>query len=186
MLAAILSAGCHREEITVYRIPKAAIAPAAGSPLRYQMPPGWSELPPAKMSVALFSIADHKAELSVMSFPGEGASQLSLINVVRDTSGLPPLSDAELAKLTEPVSIGGDQGSLVNLTGSTGTSAATASNSVFVAVVPHEGTTWFFKMIGSPEAVAAQKPALLDFLKSVSFVTGAEPPPRPRGNVRQR
>jgi hypothetical protein len=174
VLLAMLGAGCHREEISVVRVPKVA-EPPAPSPIRFQLPSGWTEVPAAKMSVALFSIADHKAELSVMSFPGEGASQLSLINVVRDTSGLPPLSDAELAKLTEPVTVGDAKGSLVNLTGST-TGNSTSSNEVLVAVVPHEGTTWFFKLIGNAQTVAAQKPAMIDFLKSVSFVSGAEIP----------
>ena len=174
--------GCRREKIAAYRIPKdsdamppAMAEPHSGAPaqIQYQAPAGWKEEAPSGMSLARFSFANNQAELSVMSFPGEGASQLNLINIVRQNAGLPPLSDAELAKLVETVSIGSEKGSLLNLGEGTISPTNRSPNSVVVAVLGHSGVTWFFKMIGPPEVVTAQKPALLDFLKSVSFVAGA-------------
>ncbi len=178
MLAAALGSGCRKEQISVYQIPKdsEALRPMAQrveKPIQYQMPKGWQEIAPGKMSVAKFSIADSKAELSVMSFPGEGASQLNLVNIVRENSGLAPLTDAELAKVVEPVSIGSDKGSLIDLTSATGSATNAAPNSIMVAVLPHGGATWFFKMAGAADVMATQKPALVEFLKSVSFVAGA-------------
>ena len=161
-------------------MPMAQAGASASTPaqtqIQYQTPKGWQAVAPGKMSVAKFSIAESKAELSVMSFPGEGASQLNLVNIVRENSGLAPLTDAELAKVVEPVSIGSDKGSLIDLTSATGSGSNAAPNSIMVAVFPHGGATWFFKMAGAADVMATQKPALVEFLKSVSFVAGAPKP----------
>ncbi len=108
-----------------------------------------------------------------MTFPGEGASQLNLVNIVHQEMGLAPLNDSELAKIVEPVQIGGEKGSLIDLSRGTASSTNAAANSTMVAVVPHAGATWFFKFDGSPEAVTAQKPELLSFLKSIAFTADA-------------
>ena len=173
------AAGCRREQIVSYRVPKETADSA--SPITYKLPSGWQEKTPAGMSLASFSFGNNQAELSVMSFPGEGASQLNLVNIVRENMGLPPLSDAELAKLVQPVSIGGEAGSLIDLSAGTGSTTNSSPNSITVAVVPHSGATWFFKLSGNSETVAAQKPALLDFLKSVSFTTAALAAASPHG-----
>lgn len=138
-------------------------------PISYKLPNGWQEQPPGQMDLVNFSVAGHQAELSVKIFPGEGASQLNLVNVMRDTMKLPPLSNEELAKIVEPVAIGGETGSLINLSAGTSSGTNSSADSILVAVVPHGGVTWFFKFSGAVEAVTAQKPVLLDFLKSVTF-----------------
>jgi hypothetical protein len=181
LVAMVCCAGCRREKIVAYRIPKEsdALPPVAetqsGAPMQiqYQAPASWKQEAPSGMSLARFSMADNKAELSVMSFPGEGASQLNLINIVRENAGLPPLNDEQLAKLVQTVDIGSDKGSLIDLGAGTVSPTNRSPNTVVVAVFPHGGATWFFKMIGPPEIIAAQKPALLDFLKSVSFAPGS-------------
>jgi hypothetical protein len=40
---------------------------------------------------------------------------------------------------------------------------------ILAAILNRDGTAWFFKMTGNPGVVAEQKPALLEFLKSVQF-----------------
>jgi hypothetical protein len=184
LLAAILCTGCHHDEIVSYRIPKGTeslmpMPPAEisdQSPIKYELPAGWQTITPTGMSVAQFSIAGHQAEMSVMSFPGEGASQLNLVNIVRKNAGLPDLNQEQLAKIVEPVSVGDSKGSLINLSAATSASTtASSSNGVMVAVFPHSGVTWFFKLAGAKNVVAAQKPELLEFLKSVEFVAGAAP-----------
>src|SRR5579871_5788073 len=77
LLASVVCIGCGKEEIIAYRVPKEL--PAA--PLTFKTPNGWQPQAPSGMALASFSIGDHKAELSVMSFPGEGASQLNLVNI---------------------------------------------------------------------------------------------------------
>ncbi|MEJ1972356.1 MAG: hypothetical protein WDM96_07810 [Lacunisphaera sp.] len=36
------------------------------------------------------------------------------------------------------------------------------------AIVPYDGATWFFKLIGPESIVAAEKPAFLSFLQTLS------------------
>ncbi|MDB6023012.1 MAG: hypothetical protein JWQ04_2869 [Pedosphaera sp.] len=177
LLGVTLCAGCRREQITVYRISKEIPESKVSSlPLTFKIPAGWQEQPSAGMSLANFSIADRKAELSIMTFPGERASQLNLVNVVRGSMGLRDLSDAELAKIVEPVEIGGEKGSLIDLSAGTSNPTNNSADRIMVAVVPHGGATWFFKLAGVSDVVAAQKPALLDFLKSIAFNSVAATP----------
>lgn len=178
VLLGVVFCGCRREQITSYRVPKET---ADSSPITYKLPTGWQEKRPSGMSLANFSIGNNQAELSVMSFPGEGASQLNLINIVRENMGLQPLSDAELAKLVQPVPIGSDTGSLIDLSAGTGGTTNSSANSITVAVIPHGGATWFFKLAGASDTVASQKPALLEFLKSISFTAASIAAASPHG-----
>src|SRR2546430_6430079 len=120
-LLAVLLAGCRREEITVDRVPKEKELELADTQpqIEWQTPPGWEEQARSGMSLANFSVpgdAGRQAQLSVMTFPGEGASELSLVNIVRENAGLPPVSDEELAKLVETVNVGPVPAKLVDLT----------------------------------------------------------------------
>jgi hypothetical protein len=174
----VLFAGCRRSEIAVYRAPKEKEPVAAGAPPRIQWktPPGWVEQTPGGMSIASFLIpgdASRKAQLSVMTFPGEGASELSLVNIVRENAGLPPVSDEELARLVETVKVGQSAAKLVDLTGAMNASSNAPPNRILVAVLARAGTTWFFKLWGDATIVSAQKSAFLDFLNSVAFVESA-------------
>src|SRR5438034_6967987 len=98
-----LFVGCRREGITVYRVPKerepemTEVQRAEGTQpqLHWKTPPGWQEQTPSGMSIASFLIPGdqgRKAQLSVMTFPGEGAAELSLLNIVRENAGLPPIA----------------------------------------------------------------------------------------------
>ena len=190
-LGTFLFAGCHREGITVYRVPKekeSEMADAQGAEgtqpqLQWKTPPGWQEQTPGGMSIAIFLIPGEqgrKAQLSVMTFPGEGAGELDLINIVRENAGLPPISGDELAKLVEQVKIANEPAKLIDLTQASNSSANASSNRILVAVFPHGGMTWFFKLAGDATVVSAEKPVLLDFLQSVSFAEVGVASSRPR------
>jgi hypothetical protein len=186
-LATILFAGCRREGISVYRVPKekqsevtgaqvAQVAEGTQPQLQWKTPPGWQEQTPGGMSVASFLVPGaegQKALLSVMTFPGEGAGEVDLINIVRENAGLPPVSGDELARLVEQVKIGGEPAKLIDLSGASDSSDNSSSNRILLAVFPHGGVTWFFKLAGDATVVSGQKPVLLDFLNSVSFTEGA-------------
>jgi hypothetical protein len=109
-----------------------------------------------------------------MAFPGEGASKLDLINISREKAGLPPLKDDEVSRLVESVDVGGDKAALIDFTSAMSTGTNTSPGRIMLTVLPHGGITWFFKLSGDSAVVTAQKPALIDFLKSVSFMKGAE------------
>jgi len=179
-LATFLVVGCRREGITVYRVPKEKAPEMAETKrvettqpqLQWKTPPGWQEQAPSGMSVANFLIPGpegNKAQLAVMTFPGEGAGELDLINIVRENAGLPQVNEEELARLVEAVKIGSEPAKLIDLTGAVKSSDAVSPSRILVAVFPHGGVTWFFKLAGNATVVSAQKPAFLDFLQSVSF-----------------
>jgi len=115
-----------------------------------------------------------------MTFPGEGAAELSLINIVRDNAGLPPISEEELSRQVEVVNIGSESAKLIDLTGAVNSSSAVSPSRILVAVFSHGGVTWFFKLAGDATVVLEQKPVFLDFLQSVSFTEGALAASRPR------
>ncbi len=124
------------------------------------------------MSIASFLIPGDgggKAQLSLMTFSGEGAGELNLVNIVREKAGLGPLSDEEMASRVEIVSVGPAAAKLVDLTGPMNSASNTSPNRILVTVFPRGGITWFFKLAGDAGVVTAQKPVLLDFLKSVTF-----------------
>jgi hypothetical protein len=191
LLAAALCGGCRREQITVYDVPKetemAPVAAATQEPgvapkSQIQLgktPAGWQEQPPGGMSTASFAILGdegRKGEFSVMAFPGAGIAELDLINIVRQDAGLPALQQTEFSRLVEPVAVGQDKGALIDFTGATSSSNNAAPNRVMLATLQHDGVTWFFKLAGDSGLLTAQKPVLLDYLKSVSFVEGAPLP----------
>ncbi len=187
LLAAGLLAGCGGEKITVYRAPKekepepAEVqgGEAAQPQIQWKTPAGWEEQTPRGMILASFLIpgeAGRNAQLSVMTLSGEGAGELSLVNIVRENAGLPPVSDEELAKLVEIANVGPAAAKLVDLSGAMSSSSNAPPNRILVAVFPRGGTTWFFKLAGDAGVVTAQKSAFLDFLKSVTFVEPGETP----------
>lgn len=176
----------------MYRVPKEKpiqIAASAAAPhahprsempqLEWKLPAGWEERGPGRMSVASFHIhgsGGEEADVSVMPMPGESASNLSLlVNIVRDSAGLGPITDDELAKLVQTATIGEATAKLVDLSGATGPGGGEEKNRIVLAVLPREGMTWFFKMAGSGALVSAQKETFLDFLKSISFHEAATP-----------
>lgn len=186
LLGVLLLAGCGREEIRVYRVPKEKPIQIAASSsashahprgelprLEWKLPAGWEERGPGRMSVASFHIHDRsgaEADVSVMPMPGESAGNLGLlVNIVRDSAGMGPIGDEELAKLVEEVAIGETAAKLVDLSGATGPDKADEKNRIVLAVLPRDGMTWFFKLAGDATLVAAQKAAFLDFLRSISF-----------------
>lgn len=187
-VVAVASTGCRREQITEYRVPKEgdgemAAASVAGEQPRIQgrVPAGWREQQPTGMSVATFAISGsngRNAELSILPFPGAGAPASVLVNVVRQNAGLPALEDSELAKTMEPVEVAGGKGSLIDFTSATNSGVTSGSNRTMLTIYSGDGMTWFFKLAGEATLVTEQKPALLDFLKSVSFTSSDAMPAR--------
>ncbi len=204
LLAGVLVcvSGCRKEEISVYQIPKGSeeMTPMDGatrppaqaqhgsmnSPvpeMQYTLPAGWSKAKSQGSSVVALSIAEGKGEVSVKSFPGEGASQLNLINIVRMNAGLPALSDQELPKLIESVQVGDAKGSLIDFSAAMKTDGQKASGNISLAVATHGGATWFFKMTGDSETVMNQKNAFKEFLQSVHFSSANSPTSLPAGHI---
>ncbi len=185
-LATALFAGCRREEIHVYTAPKdpprrqeAAHHPgdghdhgneseAAARPrpeLSWKLPEGWRESAPGRMSVATFSITSgaQEAQVTVTPLPMLGGRDAVVVNMWREQVGLKPLEPDEIAKQLQDVVVGPDNGKLFEVTGKEGE----APMRIITAMVHRPDASWFYKLSGDAALVEAQKPAFVEFLKSV-------------------
>lgn len=191
LLAAGLD-GCGRNDIQVYRVSKDEAKPAsqdqstsgmpAGHPdigetgppaIKYTLPAGWQEAPPGQMRVASFRIngKDGKqADLGVIPLPGLMGRDLENVNRWRSSVGLGQVREEDLAKLAQPVQVAGQPGQLYEQAGENPGSGE--KTRILAAVSRQNNVAWFFKLAGDDELVAQQKPAFIEFLKSVSFVSG--------------
>ena len=77
------------------------------------------------------------------------------------------MSAEELDKLAQPVEIAGQPAKLYEQTGAAPGSGD--KTTILAAIARRGGVAWFFKMTGNDAVVAGQKPAFVEFLKSVSF-----------------
>jgi hypothetical protein len=191
---ALVLAGCDRDNVQVYRVskeetkPATPATPASGMPaghpdigdaggrpgLKYTLPPSWQEAPPGQMRVASFRVVGKdgkQAEVGVVPLPGLMGRDLENVNRWRSTVGLPAVREEDLSKLAQPIEVAGQPGQLYEQAGDNPGSGE--KTRILAAVSRQNDVAWFIKMSGDDELVAQQKPAFLEFLKSVSFTTGA-------------
>jgi hypothetical protein len=188
-LAAFALAGCGRDDVKVYHVAKDDSAaplvqvaapeqmpPQQQSQLQWTLPDGWQEKTPGQMRVASFIATGtngETADVGVIPLPATG-QEIQLVNMWRAQMQLPALTN-ETA--TETVSVGGDSAKLFDITSDAFLIDGKFRARILVAMLTRGETNWFFKMIGEDSFVAAQKPAFIQFLKSVSFVAPATTAP---------
>ena len=183
LLGALL-ASCSRNEVQVYRVAKEAaqkqpLAMPPGHPdtsgapaptLKYKLPPGWEEVAPGEMRAASFRVAGKagkQADVSVIPLPGLAGGDLDNVNRWRGQVGLKGVTQEELVKLAQPVTIDRNPAQLYEQAGENAGSGE--KSRILAAITRREGVAWFFKMTGDDELVAQQKPAFIEFLQSVAF-----------------
>jgi hypothetical protein len=97
------------------------------------------------------------ADLSITAFPGDVGGDLANVNRWRGQLQLPPVPD--LTGALQPLEANGFR--ILVFDGANG------GTRMLGAIVPRAGETWFFKLTGPDALVAREKPAFLDFLKTV-------------------
>jgi len=138
-----------------------AAAPPAPSRFKWKVPDGWKPVAAGQMQAARFTVpaADAaKAEVTVSIFPSDTGGQLGNINRWRGQIGLEPVDAAGLAKLVTPLDSQNPQAILVEMTN--------AGRRMIGAIVPRSGQWFFYKLLGDDAAVAPQKDAFVEFVKS--------------------
>jgi hypothetical protein len=183
----VLLAGCRRDDqIQSYTTPKenqpppaSPNPPAAGmmmgadapgipvnaAPVHWTTPSGWKEMPPTSIRIGNFVVpgpGDKRAEVSVISLPGEVGGTLANVNRWRGEVGLGEITEKDV--VSEKTVVDSNEGNLYEMAGPT--------ERTVVAVIPRDGARWFFKIRGDSDVVAGAKPAFLEFLKSVHFDAG--------------
>lgn len=188
VFAAMLLGACDRDDqqIKVYRIAKAplestpppdatmptnasspnadaqAAPPSAEKPhIQWEVPPGWSSTPASAMRHASFAAEKNgeKADISVVTFSGDGGSDADNINRWRQQIGLGRVDSVDA--IIVPQHAGALHFSTVDMAG--------PSARVLAGWTRHEGRAWFFKLTGPQAVVEQEKPRFEKFLQSVRF-----------------
>jgi hypothetical protein len=138
---------------------------ASGSGLTWTAPATWTAKPNGSMRKASFAIKGDGAEadFAITAFPGDTGGLHANLNRWRGQVGLPPASPAELDAAVQHVEGQGFHFDVVDFVGTSGN----PPTRLLGAITTYGGNSWFFKLIGPDQIVAAEKPAYLEFLKSV-------------------
>lgn len=152
----------------------AAPAPAGGSSTpKWEVPTDWTAKAPGQMVLQRWSVpvtADGGADVSVSVFPGDTGGLIPNLNRWRSQVGLPPAPEAELNPLIDNLEVVGGKGTLVDFTGPSPESGK--SMRIVAAVVRRGGQSWFYKLLGAPTAVEAQRPAFVQLVKTAQYSSG--------------
>ncbi len=142
-----------------------AVPTAEGSDLAWTAPAGWKAKAPGAMRKGSFTVPgpEGDADLSITAFPGDVGGELANLNRWRGQIQLAPLAAGDLATATTRLQQNGLGFVLVDFV----SSSATKPARIVGAMVPVNGATWFFKLMGPDATVSAAKPAFLTFLQTV-------------------
>ncbi len=191
----LLAAGCRRDEVTAYRVAK-DVTPlaeaAAGDPmgashrpatpppgmagdvpipptpsgadaLKWTLPAGWGQSFPGGMRFASFKVpGTGRIDGSVVTLPGDAGGDLANVNRWRGQIGLGPTDDGGLAAARTTVKT---RAGVVNVYDFT--SEGTRKSRLIAAILVVDGSSWFIKLTGDGEPVAAARPAFLELLESL-------------------
>lgn len=143
-------------------------AAGQGSPtsipeMSFDVPDGWvsGSLKPFRKISWNIGNDDKKAEFYISSLAAAGSNVEQNVNRWRGQAGLKSLSKEELSNEVEDISVGGESGSLIVISGE--------KQSIIGAIVVKGDTGWFFKLVGDPGVVSQEKDNVRSFLKSVKF-----------------
>jgi hypothetical protein len=191
--AILLLTACGEEKVASYRVPKekepepqaaaaadagtpgdqapgatmasTAVPTASGADLVWEAPAPWKAKPPSPMRKASFAVPGDggESELSVTAFPGDVGGELANVNRWRGQVGMSLLRAEDLDAAVSRVEANGLKMAIVELfpQGDPG------AKSILGAIVPFEGSTWFFKLTGPGASVKASRPAFIEFLHTV-------------------
>jgi hypothetical protein len=131
--------------------------------IKWELPQGWSPAPASAMRYASFAVEANgeKADISVVTFPGEGGSDTDNVNRWRQQIGLPAVDSNALKAIIAPVHSGDIHIDTVDMAG--------ANGRVVAGWVRYGGRAWFFKLTGPATVVEREKPRFVRFLQSLRF-----------------
>ena len=141
-------------------------APPANSDkpqIKWEVPQGWSPAATSPMRYASFTAekGGEKADVSVVTFAGDGGSDADNVNRWRQQIGLPAAEANALKAMIVPVKGNEISFSTVDMEGATAR--------VLAAWARHDGRAWFFKLTGPKTVVEQEKPKFVKFLQSIRF-----------------
>jgi hypothetical protein len=131
--------------------------------IKWELPEGWTTAPASPMRYASFAVEKNgeKADISIVTFPGDGGNDIDNINRWRQQIGLPAVGAEVIKSLIAPEQAGDVHLDSVDMSGPTAR--------VLAAWTRHGGSAWFFKMSGPPVLIEQEKPKFAAFLRSLRF-----------------
>jgi hypothetical protein len=139
--------------------------------VKWTLPEGWQEKPLSEFRLASFDAKGKEgqvADVSIIPMPTTGR-EVDLVNMWRQQMQLPAVTNAEADKAAHAVSVGSEQGKMFEFSSEQPMAGNSQKARMIVAMLMRGGTSFFFKMTGADSVVTEQKPAFLQFLKSISF-----------------
>jgi hypothetical protein len=179
-------AGCGKNDIRVYTIPKekpslAEAGPGAQPQIHWKLPAGWEERAGDQMRLARFAVAGkdgEAADISIIPLGGVAEHKEQLLNIWREQIRLPPATLEELTNSSSPVAVGTNNAELYELVSSEPVLENKKARMLIALYNAGDGL-WIFKMSGHDDLVAREKAAFTSFLESISIdKSGGTPVPR--------
>ncbi len=143
-----------------------------GAPTHYTLPPGWQEKPLTPMRVGSFNANapnGKQVDVSVVSLQGEAGGDLANVNRWREQVKLPPIDEASLQQSAEHLPVNGHDFLIVDLVSAEPIGEPAEKQRIVAAILNDKGRSWFIKMTGEDAAVASQKSAFAEFLRTLNF-----------------
>ena len=139
-----------------------AVATASGQGLQWTAPANWTAKAGSAMRKGTYAIkgAGGEAELAITAFPGDVGGDLANVNRWRGQVALGPIGSAELASAINRFRANSLDIAVIDILGANG-------QRILGGIVPFTGSTWFFKLTGPDAVVAAEKPAFVEYMKTV-------------------
>ena len=136
---------------------------SAAASVKWEAPESWSPGPPAPMRYASFMAGtdDQKVDVSVVTFPGDGGSDLDNVNRWRQQIGLPALEPGALQSMVSKLASNNISFSTIDMSGDSKRTVASWTRT--------DGRVWFFKLTGPKEAVERERTNFVTFVQSVRF-----------------
>lgn len=138
------------------------VTTASGESLKWSAPAHWTAKPAVAMRKGSYAITGEnntEADLSITAFPGDVGGDLANANRWRAQLQLGPLSETDFAQHNQHLDYNGLHMTVVDFTG--------AGQRTVGAMIPFDGSTWFFKLMGPEPIVAREKDAFLAFLQTI-------------------
>ena len=132
----------------------------------WQVPAGWQQVDGGQFLVAKFLINGDNgatAAVNVSSSAGDGGGFAANVNRWRGQLGLQPIDEIS----TTTFSVSGGQAQLVDFSGTNAQTGQPAELAGIMVTQPSQ--TWFYKLMGDPNVVVAQKEAFAAFVKSAKY-----------------
>jgi hypothetical protein len=138
-------------------------APAAGSPLKYDVPEGWSEEPATGFRKASFRLSDggESGEVLVSDLDASAGDLLPNVNRWRGMIGLQPTTQLDVDQHAESIAVGRHEGKYIEMIGE--------GKATLAVICQAGGRAWFIKMTGDKGLVERQRDHFKSFVHSLKI-----------------